>query len=115
MPLSGCTTLTDAIAIANRAAARGYAKRERMRQEYPGHALLTDWARSGGLEVAAVTVDGVKFGRSLPDAQAPMLVYASEIAAAVKDGRIRIAGQWKDKRGRLQQRLAPAHEAPENV
>ena len=107
---------STAIDIANAAAARGYAKRERMRQEYPGHALLTDWARSGGLEVAAVTVDGKKFGKSLPDAEPiSVLIYASEIAAAAADGRIRIAGQWKDKRGRLQQRLAPAQEAYADV
>ena len=89
--------MADAIAIAQAAAARGYAKREAMREQYPVHAALTDWAREGGLEVAAVMVAGKTFGKPLPDAQPPMLVYASEIAAAVKDGRIRIAGEWRSR------------------
>ena len=103
--------MVDAIAIAQAAAARGYAKREAMRQEYPAHAALTDWAREGGIDVAAVTVAGKTFGKPLPDALPPMLVYVSDVQAAVADGRIRIAGEWKDRRGRLQQRLAPTQEA----
>ena len=104
--------MADAIAIAQAAAARGYAKREAMREVYPGAALVTDWIREGGPPFVAVRdVAADKwFGTRTADALPPMLVYASEIAAAVADGRIRIAGEWKDRRGRLQQRLAPTQE-----
>jgi len=88
-------------AIARIQARADEAKRDRegMRERYPGHAFLTDWARAGGLEVAAVTVDDRTFGKRTADAK-PMslLTYASEIQEALRDGRIRIAGQVKPRR-----------------
>ena len=89
-----------AIEIANKYAQQSRDRREQARRDYPKHAALTDWARAGGLEVAAVTVDGKTFGKPLPDAKPPLLMYASEIAEGLRDGRIAYAGQERVRRFR---------------
>lgn len=81
---------------------RGYAKpaqdnRERMRREYPAHAALTDWARAGGLEVAAVTVGGKTFGRPLPDAEPPPVYVVSDVVRAMADGTIKPSGKVRER------------------
>lgn len=81
---------------------RAYAKpaqdrRERMRREYPEHAELTDWARGGGMEVAAVTVGGKTFGKRLPDAEPPPVYVVSDVVRALADGTIQPSGKVRER------------------
>lgn len=73
-------------------------RRERMRREYPEHAEIVDWARGGGMEVAAVTVGGKTFGRPLPDAEPPPVYVVSDVVRALADGTIQPSGKVREKR-----------------
>ena len=83
-------------AFVERKAQESRDRRERLRREYPDHAELTDWARAGGLEVAAVTVDGVTFGKRTPDCEPPLLLV-SQLMEGLADGTIKPSGIYRDR------------------
>lgn len=85
--------MASALEIAQKYAKQSRDRREDMRERYPDHAALTDWARGGGLEIASVTVSGKTFGKRTKDAQPPMLIFASEVQEGLRDGRIILAGK----------------------